>query len=88
MRMIVTVNNRVDMDILSVVQYYDTDISDAAASTRAGIIAAVRPLIGYKGVAVSYKYYPSTGIPDTITLTSTARNEVVRIVVVRPPAAA
>lgn len=88
MRMIVTVNDKVDMDILSVKQYYDTEISDKAASTRAGIIAAVRPLIGYKGVAVSYKYTPSTGIPDLIVLTSKARNEVVRIVVVRPPAAA
>jgi predicted patatin/cPLA2 family phospholipase len=41
-------------------------------------------MIGYTGVSVGYKYYPATGIPDAITLTSTARNEVVRIVVIRP----
>lgn len=84
MKMLVTVNDKVDMDILSVKQYYDTEISDTAASTRAGIIAAVRPLIGYVGAVVSYKYTPSTGLPDTIALTCKARNEVVRITVFRP----
>jgi hypothetical protein len=86
--MIVTVNDKDSMSSLNYKQYYDTDISDAAASTRAGIIAAVRLLIGYTGAVVTYKYTPSTGVPDTIVLTCKLRNEVVRIVVFRPLAGA